>query len=70
LTFLGLREQRLPSGKRADAVDYKKGEVKELKPDNERAIKKGERQVEQYRQELQESHPEKCWTCKVETYKK
>ena len=63
------KETSLPSGKRADAVNKEAGVVKELKPDNARAIRRGERQVEQYRQELQQMHPDKCWTCKVETYK-
>lgn len=46
------KEVTLPSGKRADAVNFKQKHVKELKPDNPRAMKRGEKQVEQYRQEL------------------
>ena len=39
------REFRLPSGKRADAVNIEKGDVRELKPNNKRSIKQGEKQV-------------------------
>ncbi|MFY0528248.1 hypothetical protein ACN28I_35515 [Archangium gephyra] len=62
------KEVRLPSGKRADAVNLDKQEVKELKPDTPRAIKRGERQVEEYRREL-EGTEGGSWTGKVETYK-
>ncbi|HYO55539.1 hypothetical protein [Archangium sp.] len=62
------KEVRLPSGKRADAVNPDKREVKELKPDTPRAVKQGERQVEEYRRELEETEGG-SWTGKVETYK-
>lgn len=42
----------LPSGKRADAVNWGKRDVKELKPDNPRAVRRGEKQLEGYKQEL------------------
>src|SRR5205085_11085320 len=45
---------RLPSGKKPDAVDFEKQIVRELKPDNPSAIRRGERQVETYRQELED----------------
>jgi hypothetical protein len=48
------KEFRLPSGKRADAVNRELGEVIELKPNNVAAVRRGERQVEGYRQELEE----------------
>ncbi len=66
------KEVELPSGKRADAVNWDKREVKEFKPDNPRAIKRGERQVEEYRRELEEAEkkPQKGpWKGQVETYK-
>jgi hypothetical protein len=62
------KEVATPSGKRADAVNTKIKEVKELKPDNPRAIKRGEKQVEGYRKEFQKEHGGH-WTGKVETYK-
>lgn len=52
------KEVRLPSGKRADAVN----------PDTPRAVKRGERQVEEYRRELEETEGG-SWKGKVETYK-
>lgn len=61
------KEVRLPSGKRADAVNFEKQDVKELKPNNPRAIKRGEKQVETYRSELEEKQGGQ-WTGKVETY--
>ena len=61
------KEVELPSGKRADAVNFKKKEVKELKPNNRRAVKRGEKQVEGYRKELQDLFPGD-WTGTVETY--
>jgi RHS repeat-associated protein len=63
------KEYSLPSGKRADAVNLEQKHVKELKPDNERAVKRGEKQVEGYRKELQEEHGGD-WTSSVETYKR
>jgi len=57
----------LDSGRKPDAVNHEKREVRELKPDNERTIKKGEKQVVQYRQELEKMTGEK-WTSKVDTY--
>jgi len=63
------RDATLPSGKQVDAVNPEAAHVKELKPDNPRAIRRSEKQVEEYRQELQKLYPNKCWTCSVETYK-
>ena len=42
------REVSLPSGRRMDAYNADTREVIELKPDNPRAVQRGERQVEQY----------------------
>jgi RHS repeat-associated protein len=61
------KEVRLPSGKQADAVNFAEKEVKELKPNNARAIQRGEKQVEGYREELQNVYGGE-WTKKVETY--
>ncbi|WNG61417.1 hypothetical protein F0U59_46945 [Archangium gephyra] len=61
------KEVRLPSGRRADAVNAEKKDVKELKPNNPRAIKRGEKQVETYRRELEEKRGGQ-WTGQVETY--
>ena len=61
------KEVTLPSGRRADAVNYQTRQVKELKPDNLRAVKQGRKQVEQYRQELENEHGGD-WTGIVETY--
>jgi RHS repeat-associated protein len=61
------KEVTLPSGKRADAINWEKREVVELKPNNPNAIRRGERQVEGYRQELEATTGE-CWSCRVETY--
>lgn len=58
----------LPSGKRPDAVDLENRIVRELKPDNARAIRRGERQVEGYKNELEQLTGEK-WTSKVDTYR-
>jgi hypothetical protein len=63
------KEVQLPSGKRADAVNWETREVKELKPDNPAAIRRGQRQVERYRKELEEMTGEP-WTGTVETYQK
>jgi hypothetical protein len=62
------KEVTLPSGKRADAVNPETKQVKELKPDNARAMKRGEKQVEQYRKELENEYGGK-WRGNVETYK-
>jgi hypothetical protein len=61
------KEYELPSGKKADAVNVEKAEVIETKPNNPPAIRKGERQVEVYRKELEDVHG-KPFTAKVETY--
>ena len=61
------KEVTLANGKRADAVNFETRHVKELKPDNPRAIARGEKQVEGYRQQLEKQTGEK-FTCSVETY--
>ncbi len=47
------KEFRLLSGRRIDYIDIQNGIIYELKPNNPRAIKQGERQLQMYLQELQ-----------------
>lgn len=61
------KEFTLPSGRRADAVNFEQRHVIELKPSNPKAVQKGRRQVKQYLEELQEVYGGK-WTSSVETY--
>lgn len=59
----------LPSGKKPDAVNFDKKKVRELKPDSERAVKRGEKQVEGYRKELEKVTGDD-WTSAVDTYQR
>lgn len=61
------KEVRLPSGKQADAVNFETREVIELKPNNSRQIRAGEKQVEGYRSELENEYGG-TWTGRVVTY--
>ncbi|CAO5682427.1 MAG: hypothetical protein HEEMFOPI_01669 [Holosporales bacterium] len=61
-------EVTLPSGQRPDAIDWANREVRELKPDNARAIARGERQVAGYKTELEEITGE-SWTSIVDVYR-
>jgi hypothetical protein len=61
------REYRLPSGKRADGVNFEKREVVELKPNNDAAIHRGEKQAAGYAEELEAMTGEQ-WTWRVVTY--
>jgi hypothetical protein len=61
------KEFRLPSGGRADAVNPTTREVIELKPNNPRAIRGGQRQVQRYVDELSEMTGQP-WSGRVETY--
>ena len=58
----------LPSGLRPDAVDWENHIVRELKPDNSRAIQRGWNQVRRYLNELFEITGD-AWTAFVDTYK-
>jgi len=49
----GIKEFRLPSGKRIDFLDIKNNTIYELKPFNPRAMKEGLNQLNMYKQELQ-----------------
>jgi hypothetical protein len=58
----------LPSGRRPDAIDFTNRIVRELKPDNPKAIRRGLKQVERYKKEL-EAMTGKAWKAVVDTYK-
>jgi RHS repeat-associated protein len=60
-------EKTLESGRRPDAFHKGKKEVVELKPNNPKAIKRGEKQVEGYRKELEKMYGGK-WTGRVQSY--
>jgi RHS repeat-associated protein len=61
------KEAHLPSGKRMDAYNAKTKQVVELKPNNPRAIKRGQKQVEQYCKECDKVYG-KGHTGTVRTY--
>jgi len=61
-------DEALPSGRRPDAVDWHNRVVRELKPDKPEAVSRGWRQVERYRQELEELTGQ-FWTAYVDTYR-
>ncbi|CAN7509906.1 RHS repeat-associated core domain-containing protein [Mesorhizobium sp. LjRoot246] len=63
-----VREVTFPGGKRADAVNVADKIVKELKPDNPRAVKRGEAQLEGYIKAA-EAKFGGIWTGVVETYR-
>ena len=56
----------LPSGRRSDAVNFATRDVIELKPNNPRAIRRGERQAKSYAEEL--AADGQVWTWRVVTY--
>jgi hypothetical protein len=58
---------RLPSGRRPNAVDWEHLVVRELKPDNPRAVQRGWTQVRNYLSELFEMSGE-TWSAFVDTY--
>ena len=61
----------LPSGRKPDGVNFETRVVRELKPDSPKAISYGRRQVERYRQELQEIYPDgPDWTSEIDTYRR
>jgi len=61
------REFRLPSGRRADAVNLETREVLELKPNNPRALQRGQTQLEGYLKELEQTYGGE-WTGRVVPY--
>lgn len=48
-----IKEFKLPSGKRIDFIDLENKIIYELKPNNPRAIRLGNKQLEIYKNELQ-----------------
>ncbi len=65
------KEYQLPSRNRVDAINEELGIVRELKPNNPRAIKRGEKQVQKYVDELNRVKPRpdgKSWIGVVDTY--
>lgn len=50
---LAIKEYRLPSGRRIDFLDIENATIYELKPNNPRQITAGNKQLQEYRQELQ-----------------
>lgn len=62
-------EYRLPSGARVDAINFETREVVELKPNNDRAIRLGQSQLDRYISELNQQFPgDTPWTGRIETY--
>jgi hypothetical protein len=63
---------RLKSGLIPDAIDMKNRIVRELKPNNERAKKRGQNQLNKYVKSLEEQYPETKgkWKTVVDTYEK
>lgn len=61
---------RLPSGRRIDGLNIKKLEIRELRLNNPRAIRDGERQLKKYIKELEKMYPgtKGKWKSKVVTY--
>ncbi len=47
-----IKEYKLPSGRRIDFLDIPNATIYELKPNNPRAIKMGQKQLERYKKEL------------------
>ena len=69
------KEFRLPSGKKIDAIDFENKIIYELKPNNERAKKRGQKQAEAYKREVESMKAENGdsqygtgWTVVIETY--
>ena len=62
------KEFTLEAGGRVDAINFETREVIELKPNNPRAIRLGERQVADYIAKLNEQFPGDPWTGQVVTY--
>jgi RHS repeat-associated protein len=61
------KEVELPSGKKMDAYNAQTREIRELKPDNPRAIRRGKKQVKEYCDECDKAFGP-GHTVKVETY--
>ena len=59
-----LKNKKVP-----DAIDFKNKIVRELKPNNQRAVKRGTKQVEGYAEQLEKQF-EEGWKTVVDTYEK
>jgi RecB family endonuclease NucS len=57
----------LPSGRRPDAVNFETKQVLELKPNNRRAVRRGEGQLQRYVEELNREYG-RGWTGTVVRY--
>jgi hypothetical protein len=68
VSIRGSAEFTLRAGGRVDAINFEALNILELKPNNPRAIRLGERQVEGYLAKLNEQFPGKPWTGSVVTY--
>lgn len=62
------KEFTLGSGRRPDAINFRTREVVELKPNNPAGIRRGQRQLEVYRRDLQQQFPGQEWRTRIETY--
>ena len=63
------KEFTLKGGGRVDAINFELRQIVELKPNNPRAIRLGERQVAGYLEKLNAQYPgKKPWTGSVVTY--
>lgn len=51
------REFRLPSGRQVDGINLQTRQIVELKPNNPRAIRLGQRQLDDYLAELNDVYP-------------
>jgi len=61
------KEFPLPSKKRPDGINFETNEIKELKPNNPNAIKKGQKQLNNYVKEATEQYGG-TWKGILETY--
>jgi hypothetical protein len=48
-------EVQTPSGKRMDRYNEEKGHIREIKPNNQRALRHGEKQVQNYKKEMEQA---------------
>jgi RHS repeat-associated protein len=62
------REFRLNSGRRIDAINFDTFEIRELKPNNPAAIRRGQKQLDSYLVDLSNQFPDVPWTGGVVTY--
>ena len=62
------REFTLKAGGRVDGINFETREIIELKPNNPRAIRLGNQQVDGYIAKLNEQFPGDPWTGRVVTY--